>query len=110
MTFRCNMITDDGVKCLQKLPSLTYLDLCGTPVTDASMIPLTQALPGLKYLNFTATFTTDDSLKSLLRNCTKLEELELLFAESTIVNILVEKQSHLRTINLKGAAVSYHQV
>lgn len=57
-------VSDDGVREIARIDSLTYLDLSTTPITDTSLEHL-QQLPSLQWLNVIGTSISDEGLKHL---------------------------------------------
>ncbi len=68
-------ITDEGLKVLRMIDSLTELDLSGTSVSDAGVKDLKE-MPALEKLNLHDTRVTNQGLASLLEN-KKLKRIDL---------------------------------
>jgi internalin A len=68
-------ITDEGLKVLREVASLTELDLSGTSVSDVGVKELKE-MPALEHLNLRDTRVTNKGLASLLEN-KKLKRIDV---------------------------------
>ncbi|KAI8145392.1 hypothetical protein BJV82DRAFT_666651 [Fennellomyces sp. T-0311] len=76
----CDVITDSGVRFLEGLRNLEYLDASNCKVTDKGIRSLTR-LSQLKYLNLSKTKITDAGLQYLVANACFKDSLETLLLD-----------------------------
>ena len=62
-----NKPTDDDLACLEPLSELEYLDLAGSPITDAGLVHL-KRLKNLRHVTLANTFVTLQAMKDLQRD------------------------------------------
>ena len=93
-----NKITDNGLKQIQVLHQLQFLDLQSTEVTDAGLDVFT-SFPALRCLYLSNTQITDAGLKRL-QGLTEIEELDL--GETEITDSGLENIKGLAHLKLLG--------
>ena len=73
-------LSDDGIRCLARLPQLKHLDLRDTGITDRGLTIL-RDLPSLETLSLAQTRITDDGVAELA-HCRELRSVDLSFTHT----------------------------